>query len=329
MNPPIEEILKRQQILESIKSSGSGTDKEILSTPYGQKIQSICHTSALHRRKYRRNFSIACAFAAIIACLSVISVGNIWIKNGIKNEIKTTSAQPAYLEPDPAVDNDSDDYYSTTVPRAEAAIEAKDYTNAKKILDSQKYRNENTFAGALTYSELYNLTGDYDNAALVIMNFMEKHYPAINIHSQSPLYTYLQDISGTLSSDVQKKYDECMAECKKSAEFYDHMDSLVKNEDYQTALDLCNTRKQEGALDSTLFVYYEYCYMGLEKYEEFADYLIEIIKNYPSDVYSLVEVPSDDLISLDISKVYPHLSAEKKREIDNLHALTSTDDTSE
>ena len=55
-----------------------------------------------------------------------------------------------------------------------------------------------------------------------------------------------------------------MTECKASAAFYDHLDSLVKQEDYQTALDLCNSRKQEGAFDSTLFTYYDYCYMGLE-----------------------------------------------------------------
>ena len=86
----------------------------------------------------------------------------------------------------------------------------------------------------------------------------------------------------------------------------------MNSEDYQTALDLCNSRKQAGAFDSTLFTYYEYCYMGLEKYEEFVDYLIGIIKNYPSDVYSLIEVSSDDYVSLCISKVYLHLSARKK-----------------
>ena len=103
----------------------------------------------------------------------------------------------------------------------------------------------------------------------------------------------------------------------------------VKREDYQTALDLCNSRKQEGAFDSTLSTYYDYCYMGLEKYEEFADYLMEIIKNYPSDVYSMIKVPSDDAVTSGINKVYPYLSAEKKREIDNLHVLTNTADTSE
>ena len=91
-------------------------------------------------------------------------MGYIWIRNGIA----TSNARPAYLEPDSDVDNSSDDYYSTSVPRAEAAMEAGDYTNAKKILDSKKERNENTFAGALTYSELYNKTGDYDNARLSI-----------------------------------------------------------------------------------------------------------------------------------------------------------------
>ena len=78
-----------------------------------------------------------------------------------------------------------------------------------------------------------------------------------------------------------------------------------------------------------LFTYYDYCYMGLEKYEEFADYLMEIIKNYPSDVYSMIKVPSDDAVTSGINKVYPYLSAEKKREIDNLHVLTNTADTSE
>lgn len=325
MDSSVIEILKRQQILETFKSSGYEKETEINSTQYGQNILRVCRTSSFKRNKYRKKLTAACAFAIVAALFSAANVGYIWIRNGIA----TSNARPAYLEPDPDVDNSSDDYYSTSVPCAEAAMEAGDYTNAKKILDSKKERNENTFAGALTYSELYNKTGDYDNAALVILNFLDKHYPPVNIHSQSPLYTDLQDIKGELSPDVQERYDTCMTECKASAAFYDHLDSLVKQEDYQTALDLCNSRKQEGAFDSTLFTYYDYCYMGLEKYEEFADYLMEIIKNYPSDVYSMIKVPSDDAVTSGINKVYPYLSAEKKREIDNLHVLTNTADTSE
>ena len=56
---------------------------------------------------------------------------------------------------------------------------------------------------------------------------------------------------------------------------------------------------------------------------------MKIIKNYPSDVYSMIKVPSDDAVTSGINKVYPYLSAEKKREIDNLHVLTNTADTSE
>lgn len=145
----------------------------------------------LNRNKYRKKLTAACAFAIVAALFSAANVGYIWIRNGIA----TSNARPAYLEPDPDVDNSSDDYYSTSVPRAEAAMEAGDYTNAKRYW-TPKERNENTFAGALTYSELYNKTGDYDNAALVILNFLDKHYPPVNIHSQSPLYTDLQDIKG-------------------------------------------------------------------------------------------------------------------------------------
>lgn len=50
----------------------------------------------------------------------------------------------------------------------------------------------------------------------------------------------------------------------------------------------------------------------LKKYEEFADYLMEIIKNYPSDVYSMIKVPLDDAVTSSINKVYPYLSAEKR-----------------
>ena len=253
MDSSVIEILKRQQILETFKSSGYEKETEINSTQYGQNILRVCRTSSFKRNKYRKKLTAACAVAIVAALFSAANVGYIWIRNGIA----TSNARPAYLEPDPDVDNSSDDYYSTSVPRAEAAMEAGDYTNAKKILDSKKERNENTFAGALTYSELYNKTGDYDNAALVILNFLDKHYPPVNIHSQSPLYTDLQDIKGELSPDVQERYDTCMTECKASAAFYDHLDSLVKQEDYQTALDLCNSRKQEGAFDSTLFTYYD------------------------------------------------------------------------
>ena len=171
MDSSVIEILKRQQILETFKSSGYEKETEINSTQYGQNILRVCRTSSFKRNKYRKRLTAACAFAIAAALFSAANVGYIWIRNGIA----TSNARPAYLEPDPDVDNSSDDYYSTSVPRAEAAMEAGDYTNAKKILDSKKERNENTFAGALTYSELYNKTGDYDNAALVILNFLDKH----------------------------------------------------------------------------------------------------------------------------------------------------------
>lgn len=192
MDSSVIEILKRQQILETFKSSGYEKETEINSTQYGQNILRVCRTSSFKRNKYRKRLTAACAFAIAAALFSAANVGYIWIRNGIA----TSNARPAYLEPDSDVDNSSDDYYSTSVPRAEAAMEAGDYTNAKKILDSKKERNENTFAGALTYSELYNKTGDYDNAALVILNFLDKHYPPVNIHSQSPLYTDLRILRG-------------------------------------------------------------------------------------------------------------------------------------
>lgn len=42
---------------------------------------------------------------------------------------------------------------------------------------------------------------------------------------------------------------------------------------------------------------------------------MEIIKNYPSDVYSMIKVPSDDAVTSGINKVYPYLSAEKREKL--------------
>ncbi len=120
MDSSVIEILKRQQILETFKSSGYEKETEINSTQYGQNILRVCRTSSFKRNKYRKRLTAACAFAIAAALFSAANVGYIWIRNGIA----TSNARPAYLEPDPDVDNSSDDYYSTSVPRAEAAMEA-------------------------------------------------------------------------------------------------------------------------------------------------------------------------------------------------------------
>lgn len=46
MDSSVIEILKRQQILETFKSSGYEKETEINSTQYGQNILRVCRTSS-------------------------------------------------------------------------------------------------------------------------------------------------------------------------------------------------------------------------------------------------------------------------------------------
>lgn len=96
MDSSVIEILKRQQILETFKSSGYEKETEINSTQYGQNILRVCRTSSFKRNKYRKKLTAACAFAIVAALFSAANVGYIWIRNGIA----TSNARPAYLEPD-------------------------------------------------------------------------------------------------------------------------------------------------------------------------------------------------------------------------------------
>lgn len=51
MDSSVIEILKRQQILETFKSSGYEKETEINSTQYGQNILRVCRTSSFKRNQ--------------------------------------------------------------------------------------------------------------------------------------------------------------------------------------------------------------------------------------------------------------------------------------
>lgn len=58
MDSSVIEILKRQQILETFKSSGYEKETEINSTQYGQNILRVCRTSSFKRNKYRKSLPL-------------------------------------------------------------------------------------------------------------------------------------------------------------------------------------------------------------------------------------------------------------------------------
>lgn len=345
----IAEIVTRQQILEAIKnpSRSPEADSVIYSSQYGQNILHICYVAAhrqnkSHRQnKCRKKFILACAFATLTVFLSLAAAGRLRMSStssadsgnsSISDSDTADSGNSAISGSDTADSGStSDDDFElpqTTVLRAEAAMDEGDYDSAEEILDSEKEKNTNTFAGSLTYSELYNAQGRYDEAALVVLNFIDHYYPTVNMHPNAPLYQQLKNITGTLSPEVQTRYDKCITECEESGEVYDSIYALIQADRFQAALELCNTRKKAGAFDSALFEYYNDCYMGLKKYEEFADYLIELIENYPpDDSPAQLEVPFKSWVISCMEEIYPNLSAETQQRMDDLHVFDTSDNS--
>lgn len=348
----IGEILRKQQILESIKSPArtsdsepeAESDSEIMSSQYGKNILHICHT-ILSRQKKHGKRGIFGTIAILITVLLIADSGRVWLQNETaSSHTQELSAETTNTGTDDteagntetgdtetASSSDVEDWNlpQTTVLRAESAMKENDYDLAEEILDSEKEKNTNTFAGSLTYSEVYNAQGRYDDAAEVVLNFIDNYYPTVNMHPNAPLYQQLKNITGTLSPDVQTRYDQCITECEESGEVYDSIYALIKADRFQAALELCNTRKKDGAFDSALFEYYVDCYKGLEKYEEFADYMIGILENYPpDDSRKQLEVPLKSWVISCMEEIYPQLSPETQKKIDDLQILSSeTDNT--
>lgn len=189
---------------------------------------------------------------------------------------------------------------------------------ARDILESTNTPSD-TFAGALTYSSLYESEGNYDEAADVIITFITDVMGTQSILDASPLYTRMVEIGNMeLSSAEKDKYETCMNACQQSAAKFSSISALIKEENYEDALKLCDEQKANGSSEYVLFQFYCLCYTRLEDYETFALKLIDLAEKIKEVGDFTYQYPDHYDIQYYLKEVYPHVSSETQKKIDSL-----------
>lgn len=199
------------------------------------------------------------------------------------------------------------------------ALLDNEYENARNLLTGNAIAPDNLSA-VLCYVELYEHDQDYDRAADIMISYITDIWNPQNIAiKDNPAYTGLVEVgSHPLSKNIQTRYDTCLNACDEAAARFAAVRSLIKEKDYESALELCTTLKQDGTSDNMLFWYLNDCYRNLEKYEDYAAYLISLQKEVKKETYFSLYLPTESSVHYALQEVYPYVSDKTRKEIDSL-----------
>ena len=306
MEKEFQEILLKKQEIEQLNLHSPSLyvnekDAAEFSGKYAQKILDQCRRIQRRERFWHIRFTAAFIFTVLISILTIANLLRIW--SGIRIfQVPSENIQ-------------------TSVTLAEDAMENGDYETARLLLDQFLTEHPDSPAAVLAYSDLYELEKEYDQAAELLISYIDRYYLPYNIAEGNLFYQELKEISGSLSEDTQKAYDKCIDSCAKSAALFSSIDLLIEREHYQSALELCDSQKEKGCFDSLLFEYYHICYMELEEYELYADYLIKQATEVQNQEGYVLGLPLKSQVISRIEEVYPLVSSETQSRIDALDFL--------
>lgn len=302
MNEKLLEILHKQQDFEYLKKQNITSKHQLqelrsqISSPYASKILTQCIRMNRHTGTYQFSFILSNILATVILSVAVILLINAW----------TTA-------PDPETK------IETPYSQAQEAIDNGDSEKAHSILETNNTSSD-TFAGAMTYSDLYELEKNYDQAADVIITFITDVLGTQNILEASPLYTRMLELENMeLSSEEKQKFDTCMSACKQSAAKFASISALIENKNYEAALELCDTQKANGSSEYILFEFYHTCYIKLEEYETYALKLIDLAKKVQKVGNYTYQYPDSHRIKYYLKEVYPFVTSDIQKNIDALN----------
>ena len=251
MNEKLLKIAHKQQNLEYLKKQNITSPHQLqelrnqIPGEYTSQILEQCSRMNHHTDTYRFSFILSNILACIILLITVVLL-----------------LSSLHSTPEPN--------FETPCTQAQEAIDNGDLQKARDFLESTNTPSD-TFAGALTYSSLYESEGNYDEAADVIITFITDVMGTQSILDASPLYTRMVEIGNMeLSSAEKDKYETCMNACQQSAAKFSSISALIKEENYEDALKLCDEQKANGSSEYVLFQFYCLCYTRLEDYETFA-----------------------------------------------------------
>ena len=299
MNEKLLKIAHKQQNLEYLKKQNITSPHQLqelrnqIPGEYTSQILEQCSRMNHHTYTYRFSFILSNILACIILLITVVLL-----------------LSSLHSTPEPN--------FETPCTQAQEAIDNGDLQKARDILESTNTPSD-TFAGALTYSSLYEAEGNYDEAADVIITFITDVMGTQSILDASPLYTRMVEIGNMeLSSAEKDKYETCMNAFQQSPAKFSSISALIKEENYEDALKLCDEQKANGSSEYVLFQFYCLCYTRLEDYETFALKLIDLAEKIKEVGDFTYQYPDHYDIQYYLKEVYPHVSSETQKKIDSL-----------
>ena len=312
MNKKMLEILHKQQNLEYLKKQNITSKHQLqelrsqTSNSYTLRILKQCLQMNRHTSIYKLSFILSNVLSTVILLVSVVLLLHAWLSVPHSSSISVPSAI-------------STDSTETPYTQAQDAIDKGDTAKARNILESTNTPSD-TFAGALTYSDLYESEKNYDQAADVIITFITDIIGTHNITGSSLLYTRMLELENMdLSSDERTKFETCLDACKQSASKFETIDALMKEKNYETALKLCDAQKADGSSEYMLFELYHTCYMNLKLYETYAFKLIDLAEKVQEVGDYTYQYPDSHRIKHHLEEVYPFVTSDTQKKIDALN----------
>ena len=290
------EALHKQQVLEYLK--GDCQDTDISSNDYAKKILAQCRRTTAPVR-YIKNI-LSYSFIVLTLLFTVLSIFDISLST-LFSEFST----------------DNDMGMSNDLSKAKTEIFNGNYESARTILLDLMKESPNNGYILPTYAELCQLEGRYDEAAMVLIDYLNNVSGTQTIQKGNGLYMKLKELTGPFSPDVENAYQECLEECEKSIENFNYLDTLLKTQKYQTGLRFCDSMKQENVTDYYLYEYYFISYTQLGKYEECAAYFLSLADawNEEGETFSY-RLPLKGFIQDKLNELRPNVSEITQEKID-------------
>ena len=314
MEDNINTILLRQQELEYLKKQDCPSKKLLkelrrqTDSSYSRRILNQClHIhSQIQLRKF---FHMLRKIPIIILALFLVLP--------LSAPLKRITSQQEFSTPA------SDSVSEFPIVKVQEAIMNGNYEEARRIIKENNFQPDN-FANVISFSRLYIHDKDYDQAADVVINFINNTYGPRNVNEYSLLYKQLDEVSKLeLSPETQQRCDTCLKACRESAARLASISALIDTKRYDLALELCDAEHRNGTCYASLFEYYVTCYTKLEKYEDFADLLIEIAEQLQIEGDLTYTLPDRYRVRTCMQDIYSQVSEETRDKIDALNFFTS------
>ena len=313
MSENLKNILHKQQELEYLKSQSNLSPHDLkkeCQTSESSYLKQIFKQYQKIRRgpciyKFLCNLSqILAGVLLILTTICLIFIVTVARFSSNTANLTDSESPAAIQQSSTASDSNNIQHISSvanhldgTIGEIQDALLDNEYEKARKLLTDNAIVPDN-LSTALCYVELYEHDQDYDLAADIMITYVTDIWKPQNIATKdTSVYTGLAEV-GThpLSKNVLTRYDACLDICNKTAARFAAVRSLIKEKDYESALELCKTLKQDGTSDNMLFWYLNDCYTNLEKYEEYATYLISLQKEVKKETDFSLYLPPESSV---------------------------------